>query len=104
MMFPCQNVDPDEATAGDDEYLRADYSISCSSDRYYVGCAYAIAMIFVYPIGVPVFYFWLLYSHQQDITSRFGIDATDSEALRVSKEKLGPIRFLFEAYKPEYWG
>ena len=71
MMFPCQNVDPDDTANGNDEYLRADYGISCSSDRYYMGRAYAIVMIFVYPVGVPVFYFWLLFSHRQDITSRF---------------------------------
>lgn len=103
-MFPCQNVDPDESTGGEDEYLRADYSIACNSDRYYFGRAYAIVMIFVYPVGIPAFYFWLLYSCRQEIISRFNIDATDEVALRMSKQKIGSVRFLFEAYKPEYWG
>ena len=29
-------------------------SINCKSSRYYFGIGYALVMIFVYPIGIPV--------------------------------------------------
>ncbi len=50
-MFPCANVDPESVADGPDLYMTADYSISCSSERYVFGVSWAVAMIFVYPIG-----------------------------------------------------
>ena len=42
-------------------YLKADYSVSCHSEEYKVYVAYATFMIFVYPVGIPVLYFILLW-------------------------------------------
>ena len=50
-MFPCNNVDPESVADGPNQYLIADYSISCSSPRYAFGVAWATVMIFVYPVG-----------------------------------------------------
>jgi hypothetical protein len=51
--YRCENIDPDgEDDEDDDWFLAHDYTISCSSDRYNFGVAWATVMIFVYPIGV----------------------------------------------------
>merc|ERR1712070_664947 len=66
-MFPCQNVDPSNGNSPDNYYLIADYSISCNSDRYRYGVAWAIFMIFIYPIGLPILYFCLLYNIRKEL-------------------------------------
>lgn len=53
-MFSCTNIDPDSVAGGDNWYMAADRSISCSSSRYRFGLWWGIAMIFVYPIGTIV--------------------------------------------------
>lgn len=50
-VFSCINVDPDSVSDGFNYYMQADRSISCSSSRYHFGFAWAVAMIFIYPIG-----------------------------------------------------
>ncbi|KAG5192406.1 hypothetical protein JKP88DRAFT_284355 [Tribonema minus] len=45
----------------DESYLRADYSIRCYDRRYWPYFAYAMAMILVYPVGVPALNAVLLY-------------------------------------------
>jgi len=42
-------------------------SISAGSSRYWYGVYYAIGMIFIYPIGIPLLYFLLLWWNVQDI-------------------------------------
>lgn len=43
-----------------ESYLYADYSVSCGSRRYRLHRAYAIVMVFVFPLGIPLLYFGLL--------------------------------------------
>jgi hypothetical protein len=50
-MFSCENIDPDGTGDGSDFYLRADYTIACDSERYRFGMSWAIACVFLYPIG-----------------------------------------------------
>lgn len=70
-MFPCVDVDPaNEDTGMSDLFLRADMSISCSSDYYYSGVAYATLMILVYPVGIPGLYLLLLFRRRDLIRSR----------------------------------
>lgn len=69
--FLCTNIDPDNENPDDDNYyLTADMSISCSSAYYHRGVAYAIFMIFVYPIGITSMYAYLLYTHHVEIRDR----------------------------------
>jgi hypothetical protein len=64
-------VDPENETPGDDStFLVADMRISCNSDYYYNGMGFAIFMIFVYPIGIPLLYLYSLYYWQEDIKTR----------------------------------
>lgn len=56
--FMCESFD--DGT----RYLKADYSIDCTSPSYLIMQLYAIVMIFVYPIGTPCLYGYLLYRHR----------------------------------------
>jgi hypothetical protein len=48
-------------------YLSSDYTISCHSGEYMFIKIYAAIFIFVYPLGVPLLYFWLLYKARDRI-------------------------------------
>ena len=56
-------------------YLAADFSVVYDSPRYWQGAYWAIAMIAVYPIGIPLFYFFLLYSNRGEIEEFKAIEA-----------------------------
>jgi hypothetical protein len=101
--FSCQNIDPDNNDSNHDNlYMRADYSISCNSNRYYFGRNYAIVMIFIYPIGIPLYYFYLLYSVKDYIKNRY-VHIESSHLRRHNNAVLSPLRILFDAYKPHFW-
>jgi hypothetical protein len=51
--FACEIVDDSDTTKTN--YLRADYSIQCGTAEYKVYRGYAILMVSVYPIGIPLF-------------------------------------------------
>jgi hypothetical protein len=69
--FSCTEVDPNgEDTDNESLYLTADTSISCHSNNYKGTVAYACLCVLVYPVAVPLVYFWLLYQSRQEISSR----------------------------------
>jgi hypothetical protein len=93
--FTCDNMDPkDEVDHDEEHFMVADYSISCSSKEYIFGLKYAIAMFFVYPVGLPLFYYVMLRGVKHRIIHR-GEDPTRVEILH--------LRFLYDDYKPEFW-
>ena len=50
------------------QVLLADYSISCESAKYNgIRMAYAVFMVFIYPVGIPLLYFVQLYRHRHTI-------------------------------------
>ena len=49
------------------EYLRADYSLTCSSSKHDAYKVYASVMLFVYPIGMPAAFAWWLTRHRHDL-------------------------------------
>ena len=49
-IFPCDKLDNKE------EYLHADYSLSCKSASHQVWVAFGVAMVLVWPIGVLSMY------------------------------------------------
>jgi hypothetical protein len=76
--FLCTNIDPrNEDSEQSDRYLTADMSISCEDPNYYTAWYYALAMIAVYPIGIPLFYMVLLYQVRDEIGNRK--DLTEEE-------------------------
>lgn len=59
-MFVCIKVESES-------YLLADINIICYSSYWYKGVLYASLMIFIYPVGIPMSYLWLLYQVKHDI-------------------------------------
>ena len=46
--FSCHDVGSQDEK---EEYMTADYSVSCASERYSFAVWWAVAMIFIYPLG-----------------------------------------------------
>ncbi len=102
--FECLNVDPDEVEDGDDYYMASDYTISCSSSRYRYGRSWAIAMIIVYPIGIPCMYAYLLWSERQRIKNRIMSESDSQSSVKTEDGlPLTRLKILYSMYKPEYW-
>jgi hypothetical protein len=109
--FSCRDVDPEDSVQGSDSYMTADYSVSCDSQKYHFGYIWAIVMIFVYPIGLPMYYFYLLWNIRDAIKSRdekVNLDRIDdsvdlSDEVRMKQEKLLSLKFLYGSYHPHYW-
>ena len=68
-MFACEGL-------GDGGwYLQRDYSIRCDSGKHRALTFYAGLMIFVYPVGIPSYFAWLLYSNRAVLSNReSGVD------------------------------
>ncbi|CAN0526913.1 unnamed protein product, partial [Scytosiphon promiscuus] len=48
-------------------YLRADYSITCYTERYKAYRLYACLMAFIYPVGIPAFFAFWLVRHRREL-------------------------------------
>lgn len=82
--FPCDLLDDGNA------YLRADYSVSCSTTVYKVYRAYASIMVGVYTIAIPGFFSWWLLRNRKVLQSEN----------RRSIPHLQPFGNLWMAYTP----
>ena len=87
--FPCDELDTGE------KFLIADYAIDCDEGKYSLFAAYAVIMMVVYPIGVPVLYGWLLVRKKEHIKQPVAEREEDNE--------LAGLAFLFDSYKPQFW-
>mmetsp|Transcript_77161 Transcript_77161/g.221760 ORF Transcript_77161/g.221760 Transcript_77161/m.221760 type:complete len:868 (+) Transcript_77161:968-3571(+) len=110
----------------EDCYLEVDYSFCCGGEcskelghgttMYGVWSIYAIAFIFVYPIGIPLMYFVLLWRHRDDIDPivpelghKGRMDGAHSEAVdlavaqRHKNPNIKPVAFLYTPYEPRFW-
>jgi hypothetical protein len=83
--IPCVSVDPDGLHPETPMYLRNDFSISCSSSKYFVGVVWAGIMFIVYPVGVLSLYGCLLYHFKDKIMNRN--DGTADETISTSDVK-----------------
>ena len=85
----------------------ADLAVDCESVRFGSAKALAIVMIFVYPLGIPSFYAFLLFRARRQINP-LGCDAL--QAVRVRNElvnanpELRALEFLFSCYRPGAYG
>jgi hypothetical protein len=128
-LFVCTNVDIyKEDSSSEDYYLTVDMTMSCSSPEYYRGVYFAIVMILIYPVGIPLFASSMLYQHRKDIKNRdeFKHNSADishqlpnqsdimvTTPVEIANEQsttnniLSPqvmrTAFLWEAYNPRYW-
>lgn len=90
--FRCVNYD-----GGDFRYMLADYTISCTSDKFSWLTAYAAVMVAIIPIGMPLFaLFYLRQIKEQLVQVEIGGYRTHHE---LSKD---PMRSLFDSYEPLY--
>lgn len=71
-------------------YLRADYSLTCTTAKHVGFQAYAALMVVVYPLGFPVGFGWWLFRHRQEL--KF-------EENRVMNPDLRPAADLWEPYR-----
>ena len=102
-VFVCENVDPGNVTSSNgDYYLVADYSMNCSSNYMKFAKVWASFMIVVYPVGIPLLYFWLLYTNRNEIISRSLTEDADTKT-DDHKPNIKMFKFLYESYKPQYW-
>ena len=76
-------------------YLELDYTVDVHKSRYTEMQGYAVAMLFVYPLGIPALYFVLLFRERKKLMNP---ERTDEESKQVSY-----LDFLAKSYKPEYW-
>ncbi|CAM9541659.1 unnamed protein product, partial [Laminaria digitata] len=82
--FVCDSLDD-----GND-YLRADYSITCNTERHTAYTACAWLMVLVYPVGVPAFFAFWLVSHRRELQN----------PRRETVSSLKPYPSLWAAYNP----
>ncbi len=87
LTFSCEGLDSGVS------YLRADYALTCSSQRHDVFRAYAGLMAVVYPLGVPALFGWWLRRHRRELQSPD----------RSENPHLEPAKALWESYKGNRW-
>ncbi|GMH76607.1 hypothetical protein TrLO_g8011, partial [Triparma laevis f. longispina] len=82
-------------TFGDDptRYLALDQSIDCDGSKHSFFTMYAIFMVLVYPVGIPLLYSYFLVSNRHQIQAKN----------RATNESLIKISFLWEMYEPGMW-
>ncbi|CAN0535805.1 unnamed protein product [Ectocarpus sp. 12 AP-2014] len=90
--FACETLD-DGLT-----YLRADYSLTCSTGVHTAMMVYAGLMILVYPVGIPAVYSWWLLSNRHDLVKVGTPGSGLAGAPRF--DHLQPMRDLWSSYKP----
>ena len=69
---PCDQLD--ENYHGSDSYMHDDYSVSCKSARRVFILAYAALMVLVYPVGIPLASFCLMWRHREQLNPKLDSD------------------------------
>ena len=101
-VFSCKQYDSDDTVPGEGIFMTQDLSISCESQRYATMRLYAILMIFVYPVGIPLFYLYALNRAKRYI--KFPSEHLQScEEENDRRAVLKSLRKLYVHYKPEFW-
>ena len=84
-------------------YLKADYQIACDGDAYGGQVAYAVIMIFIFPIGIPCVFFLLLFNARQEIMNLPQDIKSDKKLNKLLSDQARPLKFLFSSYVPSAW-
>jgi hypothetical protein len=72
-------------------YLRADFSVTCFDSGWYPNAAFAACMTLLYPIGIPAFFFYLLYKYRNPV------DRLEEKGIRAQ------LGFLYDGYERSSW-
>eukprot|EP00904_Undaria_pinnatifida_P008213 jgi/Undpi1/4521/HiC_scaffold_18.g07875.m1 len=92
-VFDCEALDDGK------EYLRADYSIECSTAKHKALKVYAGLMILIYPIGIPVFYGTILFNNREVLQRRRNRSEKLSADLAMTADlwrQYKPARYYYE--------
>ncbi|CAM9759611.1 unnamed protein product [Laminaria digitata] len=81
--FVCDTMDDGNS------YLRADYSVTCSTPLHTGYKVYAALMVMVYPVGFPCVFGWWLFKYRNELT----------EEDRQANPEIRPLADLWEPYK-----
>lgn len=87
--FACEDLDDGGS------YLRADYRIRCDTDKHRLFQSYAVFMIFLYPVGIPVLFAGLLFYHRGPLADR--------SSGRDDNPIIKPFADLWQPYRPEMY-
>jgi hypothetical protein len=109
--FACRDFDNGSS------FLKADFSLDCLSSQYSIFSVYAGLMIVVYPVGIPLLYFFLLF-RKRKLLMAGQVEREKEEGRRkglleealVKRDEnegkdpaLEALSFLYESYEPKYW-
>merc|ERR1711988_1290055 len=81
--FACRNL-------GGRHWLAADYQTSCDDDSYTVTVVFAVLGVLLYPVGVPVLTYIVLFQNRAELHNH------DSAACKR-------YSFMLQDYRPDYW-
>lgn len=89
-------------------YMPEDYSGVCGSDTHGTVLGVAYTMLFLYCLGIPLFYFTLLWPRRQDIQEQCRISTLKNPSKEEVKrkdlnQKLEEVSFLFQSYWHWWW-
>ena len=79
--FSRSDGEPRSSPYLDASFLRIDYRVDCASKRYARARVYAVLMVVVYPVGVPLLCFVLLWRKRDDVDPPGGAAALARRAL-----------------------
>ena len=86
-------------------YLDADMGIDCNTTKYRLMLTYAGAMVLVFPLGIPLLTYQMLYKNRHDLNPRkWDPTMTDKEVEEKRNEsiKRHPIGQVATLYKPHH--
>lgn len=84
--FMCETLDDGV------NYLRADYSLTCTTRKHRAFMVYAAVMVLVYPVGIPATFSWWLFRNRDALANR----SSDEEG----SDEVQALRDLWDPYKP----
>jgi hypothetical protein len=108
--FSCQDFD--DRTS----HLKVDYNLDCKADNYGLFKAYAWIMVMIYPVGIPLGYFIMLFRVRR-LLKAGQIEKENVNIMNTALEKaleeranneannptLKALSFLYSSYQPKYW-
>jgi hypothetical protein len=113
--FSCTHFEGDYGS-----YLKADFSLDCTTSKHRWYMVYAALMVFIYPIGVPYMYYRLLVGPNGTVRERLRCEQDEKEhlfgreegkAMAMAEreqnveddESLKKLEFLYKMYEPKAW-
>jgi hypothetical protein len=79
-------------------YLRADLQVECHSAQHQAAEGFAWFMILLFPVGLPLLYFFMLFVNRHHLYKKEEIDG-----IQQVSDKVIFLRFFFGEYEPQYY-